>query len=147
MLHVNDREPLVREYCALVCVYSAPVRSAVSDGLSHLKRTVAYQFERFLEIENPNKAAQSNHLIIASIVTAASPTKLLWSFLAEGLRRSRSLSIRNQSPIPIKIAAVGFIAVAKYARSGRSTESCVFPDELPTGANDRGFLNCLEAAI
>ena len=69
VLHVNDREPLVREYCALVCVYSAPVRPTVSDRLRHLQRAVAHQFERFLELENPDKAAQSNYLVVTSIIT------------------------------------------------------------------------------
>src|ERR1700694_3339413 len=89
VLHVNDREPLVREYCAPGCVYSAPVRPAMSDRLSHLQRTVAHQFNWFLEIEHPDKAAQSHHLIVAPIVTAASLTRIP-SFLAEGLCRMNS---------------------------------------------------------
>jgi hypothetical protein len=71
VLHVNDREPLVREYGAFVCVYSAPVRPAMSNRFGHFQRAGAYRFERFLELENPNKAAQSNYPAIVLIITGS----------------------------------------------------------------------------
>src|SRR6266705_3994965 len=69
VLHVNDRESLVREYCAFVCIYSAPVRPAMSNHLGHFQRAGAYRFGRFLEFENPNKAAQGNYPAIVLIIT------------------------------------------------------------------------------
>jgi len=71
VLHVNDREQLVREYCAFVCVYSAPVRPAMPNRLGHFQRAGAYRFEWFLELENPNKAAQSNYPAIVLIITGS----------------------------------------------------------------------------
>src|SRR5216684_5315790 len=71
VLHVNDRESLVRKYCAFVCVYSAPVRPAMSNRLGHFQRAGAYRFKRFLELENPNKAAQSNYPAIVLISTGS----------------------------------------------------------------------------
>ncbi len=71
VLHVNDRESLVREYCAFVCIYSAPIRPAMPNRLGHFQRAGAYRFERFLELENPNKAAQSNYPAIVLIITGS----------------------------------------------------------------------------
>jgi hypothetical protein len=69
MLHVNDRESLVGKYCAFACVYSAPVRPAMSNRLRHFQRARTHRLERFLELENPDEAAQRNYpatvLIIA----------------------------------------------------------------------------------
>jgi hypothetical protein len=69
VLHVNDRESLVREYGAFVCIYSAPVRPAMSNRLRHFQRARTHRLERFLELENPDEAAQRNYpatvLIIA----------------------------------------------------------------------------------
>jgi hypothetical protein len=69
VLHVNDRESLVREYCAFVCVYSAPVRPAMSNRLRHFQRAGAHRYEWFLELENPDEAAQSNYPATVLIIT------------------------------------------------------------------------------
>src|SRR5216684_851890 len=84
MLHVNDRESLVREYGAFVCVYSAPVRPAMSNRLRHFQRAGAHRFERFLELENPDEAAQSNYpatvlTITGSLSDADFRFNLLWA--------------------------------------------------------------------
>jgi hypothetical protein len=71
VLHVNDREPLVREYCAFVCVYSAPVRPAVPDRFRHFQRAGAHRFELILEFENPDEAAQGNYPAIVLIITGS----------------------------------------------------------------------------
>src|SRR5450755_1968706 len=69
VLHVNDRESLVGKDCAFACVYSAPVRPAMSNRLRHFQRARTHRLERFLELENPDEAAQRNYpatvLIIA----------------------------------------------------------------------------------
>jgi hypothetical protein len=73
VLHVNDRESLVCKYSAFACVYSAPVRPAMSNRLRHFQRAGAHRFERFLELENPDEAAQRNYpatvLIIAGCLS------------------------------------------------------------------------------
>ena len=86
MLHVNDGEPLVREYCALVCIYSAPVRPAMSDHFRHFQRAGAHRFERFLELEDTNEAAQSDYPAILLII-------------ADGFSDERIVIIRRNLPI------------------------------------------------
>jgi len=71
VLHIDDRESLVREYCAFACVYSAPVRPAMSDRLRHFQRAGAHQYERFLELENPDKAAQRNYPATMPIIAGS----------------------------------------------------------------------------
>src|SRR3977135_2235724 len=91
VLDVNDREPLVREYCALVGVYSAPVRPTVSDRLRHLQSAVAHQFGWFFEIKNPNKAAQS---ITSSSHLTVFPKRFGVPSLRKYYAGSRSVSTR-----------------------------------------------------
>src|SRR6266481_6124083 len=71
VLHVNDREPLVCKYCAFACVYPAPVRPAMSDRLRHLQGAGAHRFERVLELENPDEAAQCNYPATALTVAGS----------------------------------------------------------------------------
>jgi hypothetical protein len=43
----------------------------MSNRLGHFQRAGAYRFERVPELENPNKAAQSNHPAIVLIVAGS----------------------------------------------------------------------------